>query len=59
MVECAQPDKGRLLVESERIVAVSFLKQQDSIYLSGIVGAAMKNVPLNSLSVPRTLYHIT
>jgi hypothetical protein len=35
--------KGRLLVESERILAVSFLKQQDSIYLSGIVGAAMKN----------------
>ena len=36
-------EKGRRLVESDRIFAVSFLASDSSIYFSGIVGAVMKN----------------
>lgn len=35
-------EKGRLLVESDRVLAVSYLKEDNSLFFTGIVGAAMK-----------------
>lgn len=36
-------EKGRNLVENRRIQAVSFMFNGNEIFLSGIVGASMKN----------------
>jgi hypothetical protein len=35
-------EKGRLLVESDRVLAVSYLQKEDCLFFTGIVSAAMK-----------------
>ncbi|XP_062605687.1 uncharacterized protein LOC134267501 [Saccostrea cucullata] len=35
-------EKGRLLLDSDRILAASYLKQGNALFFTGIVGAAMK-----------------
>ena len=43
--------KGRLMYESNRILACSVLVQDDAIYLSGVVWAAMKKKVIHAILV--------
>ncbi|CAG2210544.1 unnamed protein product [Mytilus edulis] len=42
--------KGQLMFESHRVLACSILKNDNGIFLSGVVGAAMKKKPKSSYS---------
>jgi hypothetical protein len=35
-------EKGRALLESDRILATSFVQKDEALFFTGIVGAAMK-----------------
>lgn len=51
-------EKGRNLVENRRIQAVSFMFNGNEIFLSGIVGASVKNKVTCSTKKPKYCYNI-